>query len=385
MNKLLSGGILLGLFLASFGAGPALATVSRLNALGGSGYFLEDESGITRWYGSLADYPDHLVIESGAFNLSDGYWMYSNRKADGPTLGLTRHLDADGRWGTAALFWRDMNSAYNLFLEDDHQRENFHLLYGHRLGPADVTLSWQHGAWKTDDGVEVDDHSAHTFGFGARLDLSDRAYLDLAGDWRTTSRSDESPGDDFTPPGEGIHNLRARAFLGVAERTMLVPALEWVKEESLHPLSAEEFPSALDHRLTRSGLGVIHLPDTDHLLMAGLEFEDGERVYPGLKTTWQAWLLRAGFENRLSAWLTVRGGLAYVHHDQESTSPPYVDPWEWLNLDDPMLRVNLGLAVHLGPVDIDLAFGERYPRRGYLGNGFEPQKHWLNASLRWLY
>ncbi len=363
----------------------ATATMSRLQAVGGSQDLLEDEAGLTRWYGALADYPDHLVLESGPFNLADGYWMFPDQRITGPSVGLTRHLDKAGRWGTVGLFYHDLDTDHDLFLENNRLRENRHLLYGHRVGPVDATLSYAHGSWKVDDGTTIRDYSADTYGLGARLDLSATAYLDLALDSRTTTHggvpADEAGGDE----NESILNLRSRAFVGLGRSTVLVPVAEWIHEDRIHPFSAADDPRRSDHRLLRLGLGLNHLPDTDHLLLAGVEFENGRRDYAAFRESWRAWLLRTGFENRLSAWLTVRGGLTCVLHDVDSDLPAPVDPWQWLNLDDPILRVNLGASLHLGPADLDLAFGERYPRRAFLGEVFEPQKHWLSASVRWLF
>jgi len=375
MPKIMTLAVALALgFLAAL---PAQATTARIHALGGDGDLFEDAAGITRWYGSLADYPDHLVLDSGSFNIPDGYWMFASEKINGPAAGLVRHLDEAGRWGTVGLFWRDLDTDHDLFLENNRLRENLQALYGRRLGPVDATLSYGHGNWRVHDGAEVRDYSAHTFGLGARLDLSTTAYLDVAWDLRRTSRRDE--GD------ESIHNLRGRAFVGVTERTILVPLAEWIREERVHPFSAVIDPQPADHRLTRLGVGLNFLPDTDHLLLLGLLYEDGRRHYAGYHEAWDAWLLRSGFESRISSWLTVRGGLTYTHHDVRTDLPPIQDPWQWLNQGDPILRVNLGAAVHLGPADLDMAFGERYPRRAFLGRTFEPQKHWLSASLRWLY
>lgn len=384
LRKIIQSALVLGLLL-SWPPPGAQATLSRLHALGGSPDLLEDEAGITRWYGSLTDYPDHLVLDSGSFNIPDGYWMYADRKESGPAAGFTRHLDETGRWGTVGLFWQDLSTDRDPFLEDGRLRENIQVLYGRRLGPVDATLSYARGYWKVDEGEAVQDYHAQTFGLGLRLDLSDRAYLDLGADVRTTSHDAAMDADGHDLPDETIHDLRGRAFVGWTENTILVPVVEWVGEDRVHPFSALDDPRAASHRLLRLGMGLNHMRDTDNLLLLGVEFEDGRRHYVGYREDWQAWLLRGGFESRLSAWLSVRGGLTFIEQDVTTDLPATIDPWEWLNLEDPLLHVNLGAALHLGAVDLDLAFGERYPRRAFLGQVFEPQKHWLSASLRWLY
>ncbi len=95
--------------------------------------------------------------------------------------------------------------------------------------------------------------------------------------------------------------------------------------------------------------------------------------------------MRAGFETRVLSWLTTRGSIGFVSHDIDTPIETHIDPWQWLNLDDSQLRVNLGVAFHMGPADLDLHFGERYPEGVFLGQPFEPQKHWLSATARWLF
>ncbi len=61
------------------------------------------------------------------------------------------------------------------------------------------------------------------------------------------------------------------------------------------------------------------------------------------------------------------------------------DPYDLVTGEDPILRLNLGAAFHLGPADLDLAFGERYPEVRYLGQVDLPSKHWLSATARLLF
>ncbi len=366
----------------------SLATISRINSLGGNGDFFEDDGNIQRWYGSLVDYPDQVVLESGNFNIPDGYWEFPWRKRSGPTIGAHFALGSDSRWGTGALFLSDHDNGH-LTLHPSGLRNNISLFYALDLGPVAAALAYRHGTWEVGSSGDTDTHSADTFGAGLRMDLGTTAYLDLSGDLRSTSNHGSDYSTSDISNAESIYSLRGRAFIGLGPRTALVPVAEIFHEERLHPLLAPENPRQLDNQLVRFGIGVNHFPDTDHLLLLSLEYVDGRKKTCSstsqLMETWTAWDLRAGFESRFVSWLTTRGSLGYIDFNSEKNWVDFQDPSNLMNLDGPILRVNLGASIHLGPADLDLSFGERYPLPHFQGQQFEPRKNWLNATVRLLF
>lgn len=366
-------------------SGPSLATTSRINSLGGNGDYFEDDANVGRWSGSLVDFPNQVFLESGNFNLSDGYWQYPDHKSSGPGFGVQWGLGAENRQGTVAFSYHDQGEDRNPFLVTNNLRENINLMYGRTFGPVSATLSYGHGAWKVQETESVVDHSANTYGAGARIDLGEKAYLDVAIDWRTTSNQAPPSNAPDSADEEKIYSLRGRGFVALGARTVLVPQLEYIREDRVRPNSGQNTPLRLDGELFRLGLGLNYFPDTDHFLFLGADYLDGSRDLEFYSENWTATTLRAGFETRVLSWLTTRGSLGFVAHDIDTPIESYIDPWHWLNLDDSQLRVNLGVAFHMGPADLDLAFGERYPERIFLGQPFEPQKNWLSATARWLF
>ena len=49
------------------------ASTARLRALGGEGAYLEDPANVLLWYGSLGDYPNLVIAETGAWEQNGGY------------------------------------------------------------------------------------------------------------------------------------------------------------------------------------------------------------------------------------------------------------------------------------------------------------------------
>ena len=93
------------LAIGAFFPESGVATTGRIQALGGNGTFFEDEANVLRWYGSLGDYPDLAVLESGGFNLDSGYHNQDMELLSGPGGGVHHSLGEEGRWGTAALYF----------------------------------------------------------------------------------------------------------------------------------------------------------------------------------------------------------------------------------------------------------------------------------------
>jgi hypothetical protein len=367
---------------------PALATTSRINSLGGNGDFFEDDANVLRWFGSLVDYPDQVVLESGNFNIPDGYWEFPSQKRSGPGLGAHYALGSEGRLGTAAIFYHDHDNR-STTLHPSGLRNNLSLIYALDLGPLTGSLAYRYGTWEVGQSGETDNHSADTFGAGLRMDMGESAYLDLAGEYRSTSHQGPDLSTSDSSNSESIYSLRGRAFIALGERTAFIPLFEFFNEDRMHPQDTPSHPTRLDHQMFRFGFGLNYFPDTDHLLLFNIEYVDGQRKYmtirPELQGTWTALNMRAGFESRMLSWLTTRGSLGFVDFASNTDWVDFQDPSDLMNLDGPILRVNLGFAFHLGPADLDFSFGERYPEARFEGRPFEPRKHWLSATARYLF
>ena len=166
-------------------ASVASATETRVSSLGGGGDYFEDLANVPRWYGSLPSYANTAVLELGQFDASAGN-SARDRQAVRQGAGALFDLDSGRRYGTLGLYlFRDEESADGAGARV--------LMYGKAWTHAQAGLvvgyrrAFYHG--------EIDEDLRETLvGLGARLDLGETTYLDLAGDWRGTSTDYREPG-----------------------------------------------------------------------------------------------------------------------------------------------------------------------------------------------
>ncbi len=382
---------------------PAQATTARMASLGG-GDFIEDDHNVQRWYGSLGDYPDLLLVEGGHFTLPAGWHDNNGQRISGPGLGLHLGLDAAGRWGTAALFLNDQGDDVDPgSLARDHMGTTWAALWSRSFGAVQPTLILRRGTDNGEATVNTDglirswDRSRTEVGLGLRWDVSDGTYLDLAGEVRrhreqTTVHDTELTVAGPTHGSDGSFGLRARAFIRLNPTMALVPLVEYLRED--RPLSAQSpiINTNLDGHLVKLGTGLNWYPDPDHFLVLGVDYLHGEADFfetpsgsdPILDSAprWDSLSLTLGFESRFQYWLTFRGSLRYEPVDLNETDTVGPDD---IAADFATFRVNLGAAIQLGNYDLDLALTDQEPGSvaGYYGHSlFDNPDNWLTMTLR---
>ncbi len=374
------------------------ASSARLQSLGGSGDFCEDSHNVLRWFGSLPDYEDLVVLELGDFLLAGE----ADRQVRNQGIGVHLRFDAVGRWGAGALYVADVTETGQL-------PGSLGLLLARRWGGFQVGLGggWSSREWFT-AGISggINRHEETTrLGVGLRFDLQERLYLDLAGEWILNQRryhgwtTTLGKIDTAEQESRAGFSWRARAFWGVTEKVVLVPVVCHLREDFLaflgdcDQLAGFDLPADLDAHTTGIGCGVNLFPDADNLLLCSYEFRFGE-------TTWRAWSgsnftgrencyhshrLRIGVESRLASWLTLRGGAVQQLRNVTSVDRFASDTaGVETRLDNPRLDFALGLACHLAAWDLDLAYNDESPLglgAVLTGAGDDPLYHFASFTL----
>ena len=375
------------------------ATTARLYSLGG-GDFIEDAHNVQRWYGSLGDYPNLLTLESGHFTLPEGWHDSDAHRVSGPGLGLHLALDKKRSWGTIGFFLSgqgddlDPGSANR-----DGLGTTWSAMWTRRLGPVQPTLMVRHGQDTGEDIIPAPgsaslerswDRSRTEYGLGVRWDLSEGAYLDLAGELREHHEQTNVADPDFTVTGPAVSStgsvgLRSRAFVRLTPSLALVPLVEYLHEDRPTFAFSPFATTGLNARLLKIGTGLNWYPDADHFLVLSLDYINGDVDYwktPLDKTTidsrsWSSLSLTMGFESRFQYWLTFRGSLRYEPVNLAETSANTPDDFD-------TFMVNLGAALQLGNYELDLALTDQEPRSvaGYYGNSlFGNPTTWLTLSF----
>ncbi len=360
-----------------------LATSTRINSLGGSGGFFEDQQNVLRWCGSLGDYPDLAIIETGHFDLTNGYDDDWGRTVSGPGGGVHARFDQAGRWGTGGLYFHGR--------ADDSDPGSLHrgylggsvtALYARDIAGISAGIMFRHTAdtdfqSTADPGSPAEntfERSRDDIGLGARLDISPRAYLDLAGDIRHIGGRayGHNPTDLDWDTGDldswNNYGLRVRAFIGLNDRLTLTPLAEYIHEDftgtSFVGTGLVNETSRNMGHIFRLGAGLNFFVDADNFLLFSAEYLNGKndhtvRDLDGITDYfWQedysVLLMRLAFETRLAHWITVRASTGYEHVDNQGDlpNPPTGEH----------IPLGLGAGLHVGSLVLDLALTDREPQ-----------------------
>jgi hypothetical protein len=347
-----------------------MASEARLRALGGNADFLEDASNARRWYGSLVDYPGRATMEFGTWNHS------ADDSVTGRGGALHVQFDEAGRWGVGGIHWGE-----NLPAPDPGGW--IRLLYAREFGPVALGLTFlgtSHSAADNGDEFALTGESrfTHDLGLGARFDLSDQLYVDLAAE-ALDAEVDYYDNDNGITREDlgGWHGfgLRARAFHAVADELAMVYRVDWRRET--RPITDPDIGGLtdLDADIFAGGIGFTMLLDPDVMVLVSSDYQrredERDAVIPFVsdwERIWRLWWrldVRVGLETRILPWLTLRGATGYRRTVDESLqrltwSEEFAEShYEYLiSVDVP---IAVGVGVHLGTLDLDLTYGEEKP------------------------
>lgn len=373
---------------------PAPATPARQAALGGVDG-IEDDASVFRWPGAARDHAGRVWVDSGAVDPREGWTADGALPRTGPSLALA--WDGGRGWTTGFAAHVRAADADHVGLHRDGPGASFTWLLARAVGGVDLGATWRSawGGWSSDaDARDEFEHRRDDLGLGARLDLSPRAYLDLAGDVRRQVNRLQGPGD---PPawdaGESASarswSARARLFVELRPTAVLALVAERLREDFTGPVAGEAWERdaalAQDNRLTRLEATLCRLPDPDRLLAATLSWTRAVTASHLLAGATgpvgdgdvRALGLRLSAEQRLNWWLSLRAtvGATDLTHGRApdgGAGRPSERP----------LDAAAGLGLHLGDWGADLAVGNtRLPTPWRWLAGAPDREPWLRATL----
>jgi hypothetical protein len=340
-------------------AAPALATDARVRSLGGLADAFEDDSNALRWPGSLPDY-------AGEASLG----LAEDQAGRARTFGnATIGFDRTDRWGVLGFGFADR-------LREGERGGYFAAGYAHRLGPLQAALTFRGTTYGTaanpagEAEFRGDARYLHSWGLGARADLCERAYVDVAAE---IIRSELEYDDDAN--GISIHELssdshawRLRGFVRASEKVVVVPHVSY--EHDVRPTVSDALGGAADLSGWNllAGLGVNALLDPDNLVVVSLDYLDLERDWvaryaelapfdSGWRDIWQV-AVRVGVESQVLPWLSLRAGAVYRRVTDEwylsETLSPGIDDYDYRWNVAVSVPLTAGVGLHLGDFDGDL-------------------------------
>lgn len=360
-------------------ARPAVASDPRLFALGGDGAFLEDAAGVRAWYGGLVEHGGWLAVQTGTFGNYGGYPRDATGwRAAGPAAGVHLPLGADGRHGTAALWWDARAAAGGAGAPgDDRLADAWQIQYGRRWGGLTAAFSVRHGGGDQAYGPDLQvQRSRDEFGLGARFDLGEGAYADLAGELvRLAQDASVDQAVAVSRATADSYGLRGRAFVQAGTGLVLVPVVEHRREGR----DGDPVLGSPGWRLWRLGAGLTWLPDPDHLVLLAVDWRHARHRTDAAPFDAAALACRVAIEARIHALLSVRLASGY-----RRTALEFADAGDGPTFHD--VPVSAGLAVHLGPADLDLAVANA-PATGPDGlpgtGSLDDDATWMSAGFSW--
>ncbi len=396
-------------------ASAAFATTSRVTALAGTSNYINDDSNIFRWYGTLPSYANLVLVEAGQATGQAG----SAVNTDDQALGFTYSWGEDSPLGTWGIFLLtnslDDGSFFTfnpLFTLGDVGSEfttppttdvpgttigplmpttKFVLAWGNELEQLSygIMFTRSDGSTKTTSppppaGVGSSEESVTymTIGAGIRADLGENAYIDVAVTYGTAG------GDSIGPaaPGGGdkfengsAFDLAGRIFFEWRDDITVVPYVDF----QTFDVSAQSVPVSVTNGIsgTDFSIGVSLNMDvnTSNMLIFATEFQSvslepsnlagGDQTDLTMTTLPKFYL---AVESDINSWLTTRVGATKTMMETERTSAtgdvtsttgaPFAgDDFAWF----------LGAGFHMGDWDVDAVLEPDTPfRLGYWLTGF---------------
>lgn len=386
----------------------AFATSPRTSALGGDNTFMEDDSNVLRWYGSLTEYGNQVSIGTGHHNLADNEPSWYDTLS-GFSTGIHFNL---GSGGTAAFYFNEFMRDNDVSTSTREDAENsLMVMYARSLGPIQVGLSLRHGGQEYSVALDTvggrplthREHSCTTVGLGIRSDLSETSYVDAAIDLHRINWDDIGYNSDQGNQ-ETFNNisLRTRGFVAIGPTMALVPAIEYWSENSLD-FSPWSFFSSLPlgnkGTMFRMGCGLNYFPNSDNFLLISADYRDARDEISEIYGTFgslgpyhyemdlQQFSILLATETRWNHWLTLRGsaGCQFIDFSKSRGFPK--------ETSDNLFPMSIGAGIHLAGFDIDMAIASHEPALlAPNWNALESDEpsiqargSWFSANLRYLF
>ncbi len=350
----------------------AHASDPRVRALGDGADYFEDDTTPLSWFGALVDYPDQLLLDLGEYDHDGGGSL--NERLLGGGGGAYLSLDEAGRWGVLGLYVQED-------LPTGAPGGAITAMGARRFGPLSLGLramltSHFDGENSTETWGHGESLYIHSYGTGARWDVSDRLYGDVALEIVNT-KSDAAEEELWSLPASSVWTswgARTRWFYALNEEVVLVPLADHRRDDRQVLSTGLEAPADQHAWQSSLGLGVNLLRDPDNLVLISGEWRWGTEEHERLRGQSTGWEYdasdldyheihaRVGMESRVLPWLTVRGSLQYLRLQREQAylrgEVVQDDPDRWAEVRTIRVRtpITLGCALHAGAFQADVVF-----------------------------
>ncbi len=378
--------LVLSLLVVGLCAPLALATTSRVQALAGTSSYINDDSDIFRWYGTLPSYSKMVMAEVGDIMVSSEYGTSDLYQA----LGFTHNWGEDhwlGTWGVFLMRNSIEDQSYFLYnptptlgLGPVHPSTKFALAWGKDLGGLSLGVMFTRSdVMEKFPGGDEESLNFMTLGAGVRWDMNDKAYTDLA-ITLAMAGGDTLGGFDSNM----AYNIEGRFFWEFLDDATLVPFIHY----SAADFSLEDVAASSGDKWSDLMVGAslnFDVNTNNMLVFAGeVEFYNWEpskkasgdqeefsaealpRFYIALESDITSWFTARVGATKTMAKITVKDSAG---EETEFTNIENYASFEEISADD--FAWFLGGGFHVGEWDIDAVFDPSMPfRLGYWLTGY---------------
>jgi hypothetical protein len=365
-------------------ASAAFATTSRVIGLAGAAPYINDDSDVFRWFGTISSYNNMVMAEAG--QVSPGV-VFGDLSTDYQGLGFTKSLGQDawlGTWGIFLLYNSvdDMSFfAFNPLGTPGAEgtvptpTTKFVLQWGNEVEDVlsyGLTFTASNASIETTAGG-TNDVKYYQFGGGIRGDIGESAYYDLVLSFGNAG------GDTLGGYDKGTSwDFAGRAFYEFQDDLTVVPYLDW----NFFDFSYQDIPATSGLKNSSDitvGLSLNWDVNTNNMLIFATEVEfltlKPSKVASGDQSEIKITNLPkfyVALESDITSWFTFRVGASKTMQKFEAidavgdqfiaTGPSSTGgDFDW----------SLGGGFHLGEWDIDAVFSHELPfRLGYWLTGW---------------
>ena len=397
--------LVLSLLVVGLCAPLALATTSRVQALAGAAQYINDDSDVFRWYGTLPSYSKMAMAEAG---------MFDGSSVDYQALGFTHDWGEDhwlGTWGIFLLrgsiehpsfYWLNPlpTPGVGPVMGDDYYipSTKFALAWGKDVGKLAIGVSFTRSdeMYKPPAPGTQTDYTFTTIGGGVRWDINEDAYGDAA---LTLGFAGGKPGGVSWDKKSGT-NIEARLFWEFIENATLVPFVRYRMAD--YALVDATAPTGDKWNEWTLGASFDFDVNTNNLLIFAADVQGFDWKYSrsdGDRTEYKEFVfpkLYVALESDVTSWFTFRIGATKTMvkttftdsdgEEYEFTFPVAIDEEGFIQLED--FTWHMGGGFHVGEWDIDALFSQELPfRLGYWLTGYgvdnpEPVVGRVSATYR---
>lgn len=393
--------LIAGLFVFA-AAAPASATDARVASLAYAGNYIEDDYNIFTWYATLPSYSNTVWI-----GMQPYYYEYGPSQGDEYFyyMGASYGLGEEGKYGTLAMFYYNNAPGLNPFgsygswpgagVFGSWLPSKFTILYGYSMEKVSLGFYFNRADWMyketVDEASEEDSYAYTTIGVGLRMDIGEKAYMDIAGDLSFASYKDEETSyGDVEQDANKMYGARMRLFYDWNDKITWVPYFNF-RAFDFNLKAEEDWEFYGDKGLFLDfGLGANVKVNENNLLLfaiepysyvkrepseppSGVSYEEKSTVIPRFFL---------GLESDVKDWLTFRAGvmkeLAKYEEDleiedvgkesNEQTNAPF--------------EFYMGLGFHVGDFNIDCLLNNNLPfRLGYWLTGYQPYESYYDMPV----